>query len=287
MMRSIKTLILLACVMGAQPMVASAATISFDASPSPIGTGDLVRVRAIIESAVPANAFSGTLLYSPNLEPIAVSDGSSIIPIWATRPTIANSSPIQFAGITPGGFSGSDGILFTVLFRATSAGRASITLEEAQVLRNDGAGTNEPITLRPLALSIESQAGGGYTESKDTTQPEPFGLTLGSDAQLFEGRSYMAFSTTDKGSGIDHYEIAENRIPPLLSFVSPLSWVIGTSPYVLHDQARTSTVYVRAVDRAGNIRLSVYPPRHIFTAYEIIVFLAILIGVVFLYKRRG
>lgn len=270
------------------PTGVSAATISLRATPARAGAGDIMRIDIILDSAVPTNAFSGTVSYSmATLEPIAASDGNSLINIWITHPTIsAAGTPITFAGITPGGFSGNGGTLFSIVFRAKAAGTANVFLKDVEVLRNDGAGGNEPVTLQPFTLSVGPKPLGGYLEPVDHTPPEPFATYLGNDPQLFNGRDYVVFMSVDKDSGVDRYAVAESRLPSFLHRFFPPSWQTTTSPYVVADQNLTSTVYVKAVDRAGNERLSIYPPRHFFTAYENIVLLVILIGVVLLWHIR-
>ncbi len=267
-------------------MVASAASMSLQAQPADIGAGDTVRVDVLLTSTVPANAFSGTLFYSEAaLEPITISDGNSLINMWITRPVIHADMPIIFAGITPGGFSGSDGTLFSVLFRVKAAGTATVSLKDIEVLRNDGLGGNEPTTTKSLTLSIEPKPFGGYTEPTDQIPPEPFTVYKGSDPQLFNGRSYLAFSAVDKGSGIDRYTVTESRLPSFLFWLFPPSWKEDISPYKIIDQRLTSTIYIKAVDRAGNERLSVFPPQRLLTAYEMFAFLVILMLLVFLWRR--
>ena len=255
-----------------------------------IGVGDTVRVDILLDSTIPTNAFSGTVSYSKTmLEPIAVSDGDSIVSLWVTHPVVpAIGASIPFAGITPGGFSGNGGVLFSVLFRAKTSGIANVSLgNDIQVLRNDGAGGKEPVILKSLVLSISSKSSGGYTEPVDHTPPEPFTAYQGSDPQLFDGKNYLVFMAVDKGSGVDHYAVAESRVPSFLFWLFSPSWhAPAISPYVLADQNLTSAVYIKAVDRAGNERLSVYPLRYLFTAYEIIVLFVILVVVVLLWKKK-
>jgi len=270
------------------PGVSSAATISLTATPKNIGAGDIVRVNVLLDSTIATNAFSGTLSYTKTmLEPIAISDGNSIINLWVTHPVVpTDGASITFAGITPGGFSGNGGGLFSVLFRAKVAGTASISLADIEVLRNDGAGGKEPATLKPLTLSIGAKSLGGYVEPSDSVPPESFTAFLGTDPQVSDGRNYLVFMAVDKGSGVDHYSVAESRVPAFFSFLFPLSWSTTTSPYVVADQNLTSTVYLRAIDRSGNERLSVFPHTYLFTVYEKVVLLVILIGVVLLWRKK-
>jgi len=271
------------------PATAFATTISLQTIPKNIGVGDTVRVDILLDSAVPTNAFSGTVSYSKTLEPTAISDGNSIVSLWIIHPAVpVAEASIPFAGITPGGFSGNNGILFSILFRAKAAGTAHVSLGDIQVLRNDGSGDKESVTTKQLVLSVGSRPSGGYVEPADIISPEPFTASLSVDPQLFDGQSYLVFMAVDKGSGVDHYAVAESRVPSFLLPLFPLSWKTATSPYALIDQNLTSTVYINAVDRAGNGRLSIYPPHHLFTAYEKVVLVVILTIVVLLYWRgRG
>lgn len=270
------------------PIAVSAATISFRASPENVGVGDTMRVDALLDSAVPVNAFSGAISYPAALDPVAISDGNSLINAWITHPGIPARAgePISFAGITPGGFSGDNGILFSVLFRATATGSGRISITDAEVLRNDGAGSEDPVTSRNLSIQVAPKSVGGYVEPADTVPPEPFIVSLGNDPELFSGHTYIVFTSSDKGSGIERYEVAESRLPPFMLKLFPLSWSAATSPRALTDQNLTSTVYVKAVDRAGNERTSVLQPRRVFTAYEGAALLVILIGAVFLLHLR-
>lgn len=268
------------------PSLAFAATVSLKATPTRAGVGDVLRVSVLLDSTIADNAFSGTLAYPSGLEPIAVNDGNSIISMWIARPTISKA-PMTFAGITPGGFSGDAGVLFSVLFRVKEAGTTTVFLKDIEILRNDGAGGKEPVVVKPLVISLEAKPSGGYTEPSDSTPPESFTTYLGSDAQLFDGRKYLVFTAVDKSSGVDHYTVAESRAPSFLFWLFPPSRHTEMSPYAVIDQNLTSTVYVTAVDRAGNERVSVYPPEHFLTSYEKIILLVILTAVVLLWQRRG
>ncbi len=263
-------LILIALAAFSLPASASAAILSLQQTPSVSGVGDTVRVDILINSATPVNAYSGAVTYSAALKPIAVVDANSIITAWVTHPSVATTAPaIAFAGITPGGFSGDKGILFSVIFRANEPGPATISVNQLQVLRNDGLGTNEPTVTVPLTFVIASTSVGSYAEPGDTVPPEPFTVYLAFEPQGQGTEAYIEFSAVDKGSGVDHYQVAETRAPPFLLWLFPLAWEnISGAPYVLTDQHLTSAVYVRAVDRAGNIRLSVLPRERLLTAYE-------------------
>ncbi|OGG91679.1 hypothetical protein A3H16_00325 [Candidatus Kaiserbacteria bacterium RIFCSPLOWO2_12_FULL_53_8] len=256
------------------PLLASAATISLTAEPRTVGVGDLVNITLTVDSDIPVNTFSGSLHYSRNmLDPESVSDGSSIVGVWLTRPTIDSTSVISFAGLTPGGYRGVGGKVYSVVFRAKKAGTATLTLDSLTVLRNDGSGTREPVAGASLQLSIQTKSLGGYTGAADADPPEPFAVYLTNSSNATSGDQQIVFSAVDKNSGIDHYEAAEKR--PFF-FWRAIAWEKTESPYTIHDQNLFSDVYIKAVDHAGNERISVFPHRHFFSPSEWLILLGIL-----------
>lgn len=86
------------------------------------------------------------------------------------------------------------------------------------------------------------------TTTIDTTPPEPFEIALGGVQALFNGAQFLAFATSDAGSGLDYYEVIEGGRPPVRSDGS----------YVLHNQRTSELVAVLAYDKAGNVRTAVY-----------------------------
>jgi hypothetical protein len=64
---------------------------------------------------------------------------------------------------------------------------------------------------------------------------------------VFGGLYYIVFSTVDKQSGVDHYEVFENG-----------AWEKVVSPYKLPDQSLKSEIKVKAIDKAGNERVGDY-----------------------------
>ena len=84
----------------------------------------------------------------------------------------------------------------------------------------------------------------------DTTKPEEFKPEIGRDPAIFEGKYFLSFATVDKMSGIDHYEIIETRDK------KQDIWKKVESPYLLEDQSLQSKILVKAVDKAGNERIS-------------------------------
>jgi len=135
----------------------------------------------------------------------------------------------------------------------------------------------------------------------DTTPPTEFSVTLGSDKSIYAGRYFIAFSTTDKQSGIDHYEVIEEPIDDFNLFLwggIDAPWKKVRSPYLLKDQSLNSTIRVKAIDKAGNEYIATLIPdesirgvnsRMIFSIVigaSGVVVLLVLVGALWFYRRK-
>lgn len=210
-----------------------------------------------------ANAFEGTIVFPQSLAESAIRDENSIVNFWIEPPHFAGPGLVHFSGITPGGYSGDNGTLFSIVFVPRYDGMAIIEPRDIAILRNDGRGTSIP-TIGRAAHSTISPSGTARTPPPfDTrTPPDDFSVTITSSPAVFDGRFFASFHTEDRGSGIDHYEVAERD---LLHLFTPEALLFATrsSPYPLRDQTRTGILKVRAVDRAGNVRtVAIAEPRH-------------------------
>ena len=114
----------------------------------------------------------------------------------------------------------------------------------------------------------------------DATPPEEFKPEIGQDPSIFEGKYFLSFATTDKTSGIDYYEVKEapKEILRLPTGQGKRDWKRAESPYLLEDQYLKSKISVKAVDKAGNERISeIIPPAKPFPFWIIPV---IIVGLV-------
>ena len=247
------------------PSVALGASVSLDPASGSYGPGDtfIVAIR-LNTDATCINAGQVELVFPKDiLRAVDVSRGESIFSLWVQEPLINNDSgTIVFSGGTPGGYCGKiDGdpqnsdvladVVFTVLKSAATS--ASLSLgTSTEMFLNDGHGTVAPLSVQGATFTIRSTAAlssNAWLEQvqSDTTPPEPFTISVESDPSVFGGAYFAVFSTTDKQSGIDHYEILENGF-----------WQRATNPHKLMDQTIQNPIEIKAFDKAGNTRLSVY-----------------------------
>jgi len=123
---------------------------------------------------------------------------------------------------------------------------------------NDGKGTEispEKQTLsifvseRPRDVELRDEWQDIINEDK--TPPEPFEPAVARDRTIFSNKYFVSFFTTDKDSGLAYYEIKEGG----------RNFVLAESPYLLRDQSLEGVIQIKAVDKAGNERIThVIPP---------------------------
>lgn len=261
---------------------AYAAQISMDMPQGHVGVGDVFIVPMILHTGgVDINALDADLKYTPDTLALQeIRYGDSIINFWVDQPKERDGS-IHLSGIIPGGFTGASGSILSLVFRAQAAGMGAFTLASASAFQNDGVGTSMPLTLRPNTFMITPTGTHMQVDSlasNDRVIPELFTPVVAGDQALFDGRAFLVFSSQDKGSGVDHYEVAEHDGFERPAFLyGTLSWAKSASPHLLSDQSGHSYVYVRVVDIAGNSRVEVLSPQYPLFYYNVRNLLGILI----------
>lgn len=227
-------------------------------------------------------------------------DGESLINLWLEKPDEdalrqANAiGKLEFSGGIPGGYCGripgdpgQSNLLVRIIFSIPGmiiSDEEKDYLEinfskQSTVLLNDGLGTADQLLLKGAIfelLNSGSQRDGAWKNQirDDKIQPEPFIIELRRDPDIFNGQYYIIFNTNDKQSGIDRYEVLEIKTGEKVGVARELTWQeklfkkevtapnwkIAEMPYVLEDQSLSSTIKVRAIDKAGNERYVEYVP---------------------------
>lgn len=275
---------IIACALFAMPV--SAAVLFSEPRQVDVAPNQTFEVSYFIDTQEDdINAIEATLVFPTDLlELKEIRDGNSIINFWVDRPAISQS-PMTFAGIIPGGYRFPKGLVLSFVFVSKGNGTGAIHLEQARTLKNDGLGTEAPLTLAFSSVTVSETPKTPTpvaTPITDTDIPESFRPELSRDASIFDGKWFLSFATQDKGTGIDYYEVQESHA------WGYGSWVKTPSPYVLIGQNPSLPIRVKAVDRAGNERIeTVVAVPHVRTVFENMLMLGIIMLVAVLLLIRN
>lgn len=143
-----------------------AATLRLNPNTGVYTAGGVFSVNVLINTDGKAvNAADGQLGFNPKeLSVVGVSRSSSIFNLWTLEPTFSNGAgTISFGGGSPSGYTGSNGTIMTITFRALGAGTPKVTFTSGSILAADGLGTN----------ILTAMNGGSYTVSAKAETPEP------------------------------------------------------------------------------------------------------------------
>lgn len=289
------SILILACAL--IPLGAGATSLYFESTEASYQEEDtfLVEVRIEVEEEC-INTISANMDFPKDLlEAIDFSQGDSILSIWVDSPDIKQDlGLISFSGGIPGGYCGlllgdpgESNLLGRIIFKVKPLpyGPRSAKigfLDNSEVLANDGFGTPVAVGFDSLSLQLLPKTAETTKEEwqealvGDKTSPEDFTIIINQDPSIFDGKYFIVFSTTDKQTGVDHYQVKEGSG----------DWQIVESPYVLEDQELQSIILVRAIDKAGNERASEYNPKTQLPAYLIVIVFLIVIAVAIFVLRR-
>ncbi len=272
-----------------------AVEISFEAESSNMVIGQEFKVNVLLNTnKEKINAVEGVVLFPDGLlELKEVKVANSVINFWIDpiRNCVSNRikklDEICFAGITPGGYVGGNGLLFSLIFLPKQTGDNVLKLMKATVLLNNELGEVAPLLTSNLYFSILNQSSNvpatSSLKSEDINAPESFVPQIANDSNIFNGKYFIVFATQDKGSDVNHFEVQESRLG-IFSFLS--RWYRAESPYVLQDQELKSHIFVKAVDNAGNEQIEKVSPTNSISFYEnyLNMFILILVVIFFLWN---
>lgn len=263
--------------------IAQAASLYIDPAFRSIGRGDSITMSVRLDTDEAAeecvNAVDGVITYPDTLIPVDVSIGDSIFSMWVEQPKIDKEAHrITFAGGIPNGYCGRiagdprlTNTIVKLIFRSpgflvgSSAGTSTAKVDfasETTAYLNDGFGTKAELALYGSTIDLADDPSPVLVDdwrealAADDLPPEEFSIDdVQRNKTTFNGRYFIVFSTTDKQTGIDHYEVIEEPVSRLMSFEwgrADAPWITARSPYQLEDQSLNSIIRVKAVDKAGN-----------------------------------
>ena len=252
------------------PAAASAASLYLDPAEGTYGPGDtfILSVRLGNDDTC-INAAHVELTYpKDSLRAVDFGKGGSIFPLFAEEPVLdTEHGLVTFSGGVPGGYCGRiegdpglSNTLGRVVFTVTNSSAKKVSVDistHSLVYLNDGFGTSVSPKVTSAAISLAAtptqKENPWLAQVKsDTILPEPFDVEVQSTKGVFSGHYYLVFSTEDKQSGVDHYELLEHA-----------GWKTVTSPYEVRDASLLQQLRLKAVDKAGNERIANFSPEKI------------------------
>ena len=308
---------------------AHGASLYMDPNQAELKRGDtmVISVRLDTDEGECINVVDAVITYSENIQPVDTSRGNSILNLWVEEPVINKENrTITFAGGIPNGYCGRipgdprlTNNVVDLLFQSPglqigqseSGNIASINFDpQTHVLLNDGFGTRVDPKVFGASVLLAKEAGTSVqnpwqeADTNDVVPPEKFSITLERTPNAFSNKYFITFNTTDKQSGVDHYEVIEEPLDSKNLFgwgAETAPWVEAKSPFVLEDQSLNSTIRVRAIDKAGNEYIATLVPEEsqrtfssdnmlivgILVASVLVLLIVIGVIVVLLFKRRG
>jgi hypothetical protein len=293
---------------------AHAATLYLDPNQAQLNRGDslTVSVRLDTQEGECVNAVDGVITYTENIQPVDISRGNSIFSMWVEEPKINKENrTITFAGGIPNGYCGripgdprlTNNIVDLVfqspglqIGSSNSGDTVTVNFDpQTTIYLNDGFGSIASTTFFGSTIALTRQAGPAISNPwqekvvNDDIFPEAFSITLERTPNAFSNNYFITFNTTDKQSGIDHYEVIEEPLDSKNLFgwgAETAPWIEAKSPYVLEDQSLNSTIRVRALDKAGNEYIATYVPneaeRRISTENIISIGVLVAVGILIL-----
>ncbi len=201
------------------PIVSSAASLVVSPRAGTFEAGSTFSVAIVVDASDAAfNAVSGRLAYPADmLEAISISKAQSVISLWVQEPAFSNAAgSVSFEGIVLNpGYKGSNGKVITVQFRAKKTGSAAVSFSTAEVLANDGIGTNILSTMGRGNYTLTAKVVAPVTEVETTEAndtPPLADLEVIGPAPKVSSETHPENSWSAQTTGIFNFEIAENVV---------------------------------------------------------------------------
>jgi uncharacterized protein YxeA len=128
------------------PNISHAASLFISPSASTVSVGNIFTVKIYVNtSGKSINNTEATIQFPTDmLEVVSVSKSSSVFNLWVEEPSYSNmlGTVTLNGGVPNPGYTGSNGFVSSITFKAKKTGTASVVLGDSAVRENDGLGTN-------------------------------------------------------------------------------------------------------------------------------------------------
>lgn len=125
---------------------ASAATLQINSPSTTLSYGETATLSIVVDTeGVAVNSAEAQIVFPADLvEVLSVSKASSVFSLWVEEPSFSNTAGIITfnGGVPTPGYTGSRGLVVSVVVKAKKVGEAVFTFSNTAVRANDGLGTN-------------------------------------------------------------------------------------------------------------------------------------------------
>lgn len=212
--------------------IALAASLSLSPSSGSYNVGDTIKVRIVLASSdQSANAVSGAISFSKDLLTLmSLSKSNSLVSLWATEPSYSNTSgTVNMEGVILNGFTGSNGTILNLSFKAKAVGNANIKFTSSSVLANDGQGTN--------ILTGTGQASFDLSPAKVKETPAP--TTVTAPAPIPEPVAVKiltpVFTDYSKDAKEGEFFVVKGFAEPITDILITSDGVVASTDEVVHE----------------------------------------------------
>ncbi len=237
-----------------QVKAAAAPQIYFQTPKENYNLGDEITVAIFINSVEPVNALQVELGFSANtLDFESFNTNDSIVELWRASPILLGGGIARLEGGIPKSFSGKNGEVAKLIFKAKEGGAAELFFRTANIYAADGLGTLLETQVLPLHIAVFDTASQNLN-LEDKTPPNIVDLEV--TKTPIEGQKIVVFKAEDKESGLKMALIRTR------SWLTWSKWQIAFNPVGL--TAGVWSFQFEAVDNQGNSAFrTVYVPEAI------------------------
>ncbi len=217
--------------------------------------------------ATSINTLAGKIFFTPTERECTVQSGaSSIINTWINSPA-SNNGEISFAGIIPGGYTGTGSIATITCNSNNDISESPVVLnpKDFEIYLNDGTGQLANVSIaKNQTLDQQVRQTLNDQIKTDQTAPEILALNIIKPENLSDNNYLLIFNIVDKQSGLTETALATSnrKFNPETDQqkINSLHFINIYSPFVLPITEFQQYHYFKATDAAGNIKLARLDP---------------------------
>ncbi|MDP1688537.1 MAG: cohesin domain-containing protein [bacterium] len=183
----------------------SSPTIRMTISSNQVSVGSEIEFKMFVTANDPINAFDITLVHTGSLlEFVRSRTDKSIATVWQSFPLVDDNGKIRLVGGMTSPFTGKDGEIITLVFKAIEKGGAELTVERADIALADGKGTLLSGGMGNLKIKILEGDNNPVLIQNNAPAPKISDVIVSKDP---ETSNSLIMVRTDNDGGVKQMEI--------------------------------------------------------------------------------